>query len=109
MRPLSQALLALIKAAEDIVLRPAAFSFDQAQAFNILAEEIRAADNRPCEGERLTYSAMAVVMFIENFYGERRRASHWQSRIGGEIPYLREDAFRQFENERKQLNSEVSR
>lgn len=106
MRPLSQILIALIKAAEEIVTRSREFSFNQAQSFNALAEEIKAADNRPCEGERFTFSAMAVVLFVENFYGDRARSSHWQSMIGAELPYLRDDAFRQFQNEREQLKSE---
>jgi len=103
MRPLSQALTALIKCAEDIVLRPALLAAKPPETFYALCEEIRRYEALPAEGERATRAAMVMMPAIEAFFADTKADHHWQMVVGSLLPPLRKDAYQALQNERESL------
>lgn len=94
MKPLSEHLVALIASIEIIMRwpaeRPIAF-FEPPRGFAEVASEIRRAHERPAEGIRCTYAAIAMLALIEGFAatGDPR----WQHRMGVMIELLQADAW----------------
>lgn len=109
MRPLSQALLALITCAEDIVVRPATLPQRPSASFFELCSEIEFADDKPAEFERTTSAAMVMIPAIKNFFAQAKVDHHWQMVVGALLPLLRIDAYQQFQHERESLKSETNR
>lgn len=103
MRPLSQALNALIMVVEETLTRPARYqSIARDPAFPVLAAEIRKVDAQPADQVRCTRAAMATIHLLEAFYASDalEATSPWLSAIGAVLPLLRGDAFQALRNER---------
>lgn len=91
----------LIVLAEETVTRP---NFDRVafrQRVSALAVEVRAADARPAEDERVTQAAMVMIISLEQIRDEAdRTSSPWSMIAGAMLPLLRADAYTALEQER---------
>ncbi len=103
MRPLSQALTALIGFAEETITRPGKFhGFRLDEGFGELAREIRRHDALPAEGVRTTRSAMVMIIALEEFFdSDREPTSRWLMVAGVTLPILRGEAWRAAKNEKE--------
>lgn len=100
-RPLYTTLSNLIVLAEETVTRP---NFDRVafrSRVSDLATEVRAADARPAEDERVTQAAMVMIISLEQIRDEAdRTSSPWSMIAGAMLPLLRADAYTALEQER---------
>lgn len=101
-KPLYTTLCNLIVLTERVVTRP---NFDRAairQQLADIASEVRAADARPAEDERVTQAAMVMIISLEQLRDEADRAalSPWSMIAGAMLPLLRDDAYTALQQER---------
>lgn len=107
MRPLSQTLNDLITVASEIVTRPrSGTGINAGGHFDMLAAEVRQAENSPAEAVRTTRAAMIMVFALEEFRdGEQEAGSPWLMMAGTALPLLRVEAWVALNNEKQARGS----
>jgi len=100
-RPIYTTLSNLIVLAEETVTRPQFDRFAFHQRVVDLASEVRSADARPAENDRVTQAAMVMIICLEQIRNlDIPFARPWVMLAGATLPLLREDAFTALEQER---------
>jgi hypothetical protein len=107
MRLLSETLIDLIGFAEQTITRPAThYGFAVDIRLAAIATEVRRADAMPAEGIRTTRLALAMVIFLEEFFnGDRSATSRMVGHAGNLLPDLRQEAWTARDNEKEARGS----
>lgn len=102
-RPLYTTLSNLLVLTEEVVTRPQ-WPRANRTAFRLrlddIASEVRSADSRPAEDERVTQAAMVTIICLEQIRDLDAGSTPWLMTVGAMLPLLREDAFTALEQER---------
>lgn len=100
MRPLYATLSNLIVLTEEVVTRPQFDRVSFRQRLAELAGEVRAADSRPAEDERVTQAAMVTMICLEQIRDDDKLSAQWSMVAGAMLPLLRTDAYAALQQER---------